>query len=150
MRTTSVINILVALIGLTGAIFPFGRIRDIRVRTLGWNSSSPTIPREPPLPLPYLNLPDRRQDGDQRADLPTARAMGIPNHQPLGHGTQTEEDVNNDDPIPDDAPPTSTQPSQITTGIPKPTNGGVATAEERNTAMAGLAIALGAAVALLA
>ncbi|OTA87044.1 hypothetical protein M434DRAFT_15653 [Hypoxylon sp. CO27-5] len=162
MRTATATSILVALsalLGMVGAIYPFGRVRDINVLTLGWNTSSPTIPREPipptpvsppaplPLPLPRLILPSRRQDGDRPADLPNIPAPGMPIHPRPGHGTQDP----NDDLSPDDATPTSTQAPHIffETSTRK-SNSGVAAAEERSAAMAGLVIALGAAVALLA
>ncbi|OTA70478.1 hypothetical protein K449DRAFT_380535 [Hypoxylon sp. EC38] len=163
MRTATATSILIALsalLGMVGAIYPFGRVRDINVLTLGWNTSSPTIPREPipptpvsppaPLPLP-LPLPLPRQDGDRPADLPNIPAPGMPIHPRPGHGTQDPKD----DLSPDDAMPTSTQAPHIafetsTSTSTRHTNSGVAAAEERSAAMAGLAIALGAAVALLA
>lgn len=160
MRTTTATGILAALLGMVGAIYPFGQVRDINVLTLGWNTSSPTIPREPIpptaispplplpnlLPLPYIKPPSRRQDGDRRADLPNVPAPGTPNHPHPGDSTQDA----NDDPPPDDATPISTQAPRITIGTSTRTKSGATAGEERSTAMAGLVIALGVAVALLA
>ncbi|KAI1416310.1 hypothetical protein F5Y13DRAFT_130497 [Hypoxylon sp. FL1857] len=106
-----------------------------------------------PLPLPRLNPPGRRQDGARYADLPTIPAPGMPNRRHPGHGTQAEEDPNNGEVPAEDATPISTQPLlHIATEapIPTPISGGAKTAEDRSTAMAGLVIALGVAVALLA
>ncbi|KAI1142594.1 hypothetical protein F5Y05DRAFT_409740 [Hypoxylon sp. FL0543] len=142
MKATSAMGILVALMGMTAAAFPFGRVRDIGVRTLAWGTLPPSVSRErillsppppAPRPLPHRNQPSRRQDSDRGTALSAAP----------DDDAKAEDDTDNHPPA-----DTATQPSQSTVEIPAPTPRNAA--EERGAAKAGLVVALGAAFALLA
>ncbi|KAI0387165.1 hypothetical protein F5Y04DRAFT_78094 [Hypomontagnella monticulosa] len=157
MKSATATSILLALIsGLAGAIPPFFRDRDTSTDTLGWNSSSPLSPRQPISPPSHVHIPILLPEGhvgrrprahpevneDHRPDLPTsAPERGEkPHHHPHTRKGSEEEDSEEGEEEDDDIAP------DACAAYPAPSD---STATEPAAAMAGLAVALGAAVALL-
>ncbi|KAI1097352.1 hypothetical protein F4804DRAFT_178238 [Jackrogersella minutella] len=127
MKTAAVTSVLIAIIGLVTAVAPFTKDRDISVDTIGWNSSSPRIPRQPISPTAPLHLPY----------LTSAEPAGKHPDQDLPGGDHPKQA----DASPDDgAEPSPPPPYHVAAAT---------TAEEQGLAMAGLAVAVGVAVVLL-